>query len=160
MIRQKLLLQASKEVHFLFVTLVLQTAGCALLAASIKSPVISNTVINESTPYSKTIGLNMILKLYIGKCHGFVTTIKYEKVGCYPVYKTNMICAGTCPSIVYPKDGGLKEFCHACQAKSLNLEKISFSCWKGRKEEFAWIRVAVGCQCSRVSCGLYAKENF
>lgn len=140
--------------HNLFATLVLQTVCYAILATYSESAAIPSAIVGNRNPYNQTIDLTTILKQYAGKCHGFVTTMMYEKEGCNPVYKRNMICAGSCLSTVYPKDGGFKEFCQACQAKKLIWERTSFSCRKSKKKEFSWIQIVDGCECSEVSCGL------
>jgi len=140
--------------------LALPTVIYALLAAKCETAVISRGIFGNSNSYNQTFDLSIILKNYVGKCHGFVTTMMYKKEGCNPVFKRNMICAGTCQSTVYPRDGGFKEFCQACQATKLTWERISFKCWKGKGRKFAWIQVVGKCQCSEVSCGLNSSDNI
>ena len=138
----------------LFATMVLQTVVCTILTTCDESVAIPNVIFGNRNTYNQTIDLSMILKQYTGRCYGFVTTIMYEKEGCSPIFKRNMICAGTCQSTVYPKDGGFKEFCQACQAETLIWERVSFSCRKMKEEVFTWIQIVGGCGCSEVSCGL------
>eukprot|EP00112_Aurelia_sp_Birch-Aquarium-sp1_P016981 Seg3897.3 transcript_id=Seg3897.3/GoldUCD/mRNA.D3Y31 product="hypothetical protein" protein_id=Seg3897.3/GoldUCD/D3Y31 len=116
-----------------------------------------STTSNKFTAKNDTIDLSWIIGHYSGECHGFATTMMYQKENCRPVFKTNMICAGTCSSTVYPKGSGLKEFCKSCQAKRIIWERIRFLCpdSKVRKVQHAWIQVVDGCKCGEVPCGMH-----
>lgn len=132
--------------------IVLQAIAFAVLTTRVVS--FLHAVDNENvSQYNQTIDLSWILKTYNGKCYGFVTTMMYKREGCDPVYKTNMICAGTCLSSVYPQGEEFKEFGQACQARRLIWEQMRFICTKDTIK-FAWIQIVDGCQCNEVSGGL------
>ena len=140
--------------------LTLHTVLYALLSTRIDNAAMPNAVFDEHAQYNQTIDLSSILKRYVGKCYAFATTMMYEMKGCQPVYKRNMICAGTCQSSVYPKVGGFKEYCRACQARRLIWERIKFLCPNNKEQKvtFAWIQIVDGCQCNEVSCGINADD--
>ena len=105
---------------------------------------------------NKTVDLSWIITKYTGKCYGFKTTMAYERQGCRPVFKSNVICAGTCQSIVYPSDNGLKEFCQTCQPRRMIWERIRFLCLESEKQkvQFAWVQIVDACRCTEVTCGV------